>query len=395
MSSVLLNASTLTKGGALQVCVNLLEKMQGDHSIDWYFALSAQVDDERCRMGVELDRRRVHRIDSSPSKSRAARTRIARLSEELSIDAVFTLFGPAYVGFPKPHLLGVADPWVTHAGWVAYANLKRLSEYLRKPALAVYKGLWYRRADAWVVEAEAAREGLHRRWGLPLDRIDVVPNNCGAHYLAHPFTSLPRAPAGEVDVLTLSAYYPHKLLELVPAVAAVLARGAYAGRFRFHLTLPESGAGWRRVEALARRLGVRDQLVNHGPVAVADGPALYERCHVMFLPTLLETFSASYPEAMAAGRPIVTSDLPFARSNCGDAALYFRAADATAAARALVALVEQPAVWAGLVAAGRKRLGELPDPDAKYRLYVAALTKMLARHAAAARQPELANGRRP
>ena len=42
----------------------------------------------------------------------------------------------------------------------------------------------------------------------------------------------------------------------------------------------------------------------------------------MVLPTLMESFSASYPEAMYFGLPIVTSDLDFARETCGSAAIF-------------------------------------------------------------------------
>ena len=44
----------------------------------------------------------------------------------------------------------------------------------------------------------------------------------------------------------------------------------------------------------------------------------------MLLPTLLECFSANYVEAMAMRRPIVTTDLGFAHTVCGEAALYFQ-----------------------------------------------------------------------
>src|SRR5690606_31883324 len=52
-------------------------------------------------------------------------------------------------------------------------------------------------------------------------------------------------------------------------------------------------------------------------------PSLYRQSDFMFLPTLLECFTATYPEAMCMDTPILTSDLPFARSICGSAAEYF------------------------------------------------------------------------
>jgi len=43
----------------------------------------------------------------------------------------------------------------------------------------------------------------------------------------------------------------------------------------------------------------------------------------MLMPSLLESFSTTYVEAMATNVPILTSDLDFAHSSCGDVASYF------------------------------------------------------------------------
>ncbi|TMA95299.1 MAG: glycosyltransferase family 4 protein, partial [Deltaproteobacteria bacterium] len=48
----------------------------------------------------------------------------------------------------------------------------------------------------------------------------------------------------------------------------------------------------------------------------------FDRTDALFLPTLLESFSLTYLEAAARGRPVVTSDRDFARHACGDAGYY-------------------------------------------------------------------------
>ena len=49
-----------------------------------------------------------------------------------------------------------------------------------------------------------------------------------------------------------------------------------------------------------------DWLLAVGGVDIRECPSLYEQCDFMFLPTLLECFSASYAEAMKMRRPILT-----------------------------------------------------------------------------------------
>ena len=56
-------------------------------------------------------------------------------------------------------------------------------------------------------------------------------------------------------------------------------------------------------------------------------PALYTQCDGLLMPTLLESFSGTYVEAMYHGIPIFTSDFDFAKVVCGNAAKYFNPFD--------------------------------------------------------------------
>ena len=49
-----------------------------------------------------------------------------------------------------------------------------------------------------------------------------------------------------------------------------------------------------------------------GKININQCPHLYVQSDAVFLPTLLECFSASYAEAMLMKKPIITSDLGFA-----------------------------------------------------------------------------------
>ena len=56
------------------------------------------------------------------------------------------------------------------------------------------------------------------------------------------------------------------------------------------------------------------RVINLGPVAHKSCPSIYSQCDFLFAPTLLETFSASYPEAMKMNLPISTSKYSFANA---------------------------------------------------------------------------------
>jgi glycosyltransferase involved in cell wall biosynthesis len=295
----------------------------------------------------------------------------------LGADAVFTLFGPAYVRFDAPHLCGVADGWITHAGRVAYSQLGSWQRKVEALLRMGYKGYWYRQANAWVVEADVARRGLIRRWRVRPDKVFVVPNTCGDGYFAVKSEMRRPGPGERLRIGCLSAYYVHKNLELIPEVARALRAVRPALDFEFVLTLPGECEGWREIERRATSAGVSRYIRNVGPVRVADGPAFYEACHMVFLPTVLETFSANYPEAMAMKRPMVTTDLPFARDACGDAAEYFEPLNPHGAAAGILLLVDSEKRWRELVLAGERRLAALPRSAERLSLYEGCLRTML------------------
>src|SRR5690606_5173583 len=72
---------------------------------------------------------------------------------------------------------------------------------------------------------------------------------------------------------------------------------------------------------------IDNYIVYLGKVSIYQCPSLYQQSDYLFLPTLLECFSASYAEAMKMKNIILTSDLDFAKGICGDAAVYFNPLD--------------------------------------------------------------------
>jgi glycosyltransferase involved in cell wall biosynthesis len=178
-----------------------------------------------------------------------------------------------------------------------------------------------------------------------------------------------------IRLLYLSAYYAHKNLEIIPHVAAALSRRVHDRHFEFVLTLPEEDAS--KIRGLAREIGVEESIVNMGHVLISDAVSVYQSCHICFMPSLLESFSANYPEAMATGRPLVATDLDFARAICGDAAVFFEPRSAEAAADAILDLLGNEALWCEKIENGRRALADLPTPADRFAMYVQTIRRML------------------
>ena len=152
----------------------------------------------------------------------------------------------------------------------------------------------------------------------------------------------------------LTRYYPHKNLE---ALAELFRRHhAELADVVIVLTLaPDDSAASAGFVAQLAEPVLRDHLVNVGPLPQAQLAGYFRHCRALILPTVLESFSGTYLEAMQFGTPILTSDLDFARETCGDAAAYFDPWNVDSIKDAILRLKNEPGLSATLIERGRQR----------------------------------------
>jgi glycosyltransferase involved in cell wall biosynthesis len=127
---------------------------------------------------------------------------------------------------------------------------------------------------------------------------------------------------GTKYILLFSRYYPHKNMEVLLEVAKLLKeRGDMV---HFLLTIETSqGRGASKFLKSIGEQGLEQFFINLGEISTEDIPALFKIANALMLPTLLESYSANYPEAMYYRVPILTSDMDFSKEVCGDHAWYF------------------------------------------------------------------------
>lgn len=355
---LLINTSVLRFGGAVQVALSFIGECRAYFQHDYHVVLGPGV-------GAVLKPSsfppnfHFHQKDFGLMGLRAARRvhqEMSTIEEQVRPDCVVTTSGPAYWRSRAPHLMGFNLPLYIYPESPYLQSLP----HGRKLRLAARRWLhcrYFRRdAEAFIVQTDDVNQRVRRLFNT--DRVHTVTNNCNGWYSEppSPFPQVPPKKEGTFRFLTLSAYYAHKNLELIPKVIDALPE-RLRSRVEFVLTLSED----EYREKIGTAVPAQVRLV--GDVSPPDCPALYARCDAMFLPTLAECFSASYPEAMKMGTPIVTTDLGFARSICEDAALYFTACDAQSAAAQIVRLVEDRALQGRLRELGAKRLAAFDTPE--------------------------------
>ena len=375
---ILVNTTVCTAGGAVQVATAFVRQVCHDaRGHEWGFALSEQV--QRNVALLQSGKWPVEVFSPTPSRlfrGKSSRQKLREFETALQPDLVFTVFGPAYCRFQAVHVCGFADGWVTHPSRFALESLPlttRLRYILRK----AYKSQFLRRDDFYIVEAEIGRKGLVHRLGIRDENITVVPNSFADLFVeAWDDVERPRHESDPVQVLCLAYPHAHKNLLLVPKVAAVLKSRGLADHYRFVVTLPNSGCEVRRFWLEVDRLDVPKMIKNAGCILLSDCPKWYFQSDIVFLPTLLETSSATYPEAMKMGRPIVTTDLDFAREACGNAAEFFLPLSAESAADAIQRVTNDEQRRQTLIRKGYERLSRFPGPEAKYQMQVSFLEQV-------------------
>jgi glycosyltransferase involved in cell wall biosynthesis len=212
-----------------------------------------------------------------------------------------------------------------------------------------------------LAQTELARRRLIQTYDFPAAATALCPNAVllgsegpGDAQMPEPL----RPHRDKFRLLCLARYMPHKNLEVIPEVFA-----------RFGRELPPCAAfltiaqaQHKRAGGLLRRIARADvagQVVNVGPVDRAQLGAYFRHCDALLLPTLLESFSGSYLEAMHFGTPILTSDLDFARQICGEAALYFDPHSPSSIRDSIVRLRNDAALHPRLVDLGHQRTSVL------------------------------------
>ena len=141
-----------------------------------------------------------------------------------------------------------------------------------------------------------------------------------------------------INCLFLSNYYPHKNFEilfgLIPKINELKLP------IKITITLSESEVKSANLNSLL--LNYPNIFVNIGPVSYSEIEVVYSSYNAIFLPSLVESFSTNYVEALYFKKIIITSDLPFAREICNDLAFYFNPFDFTSAIGAFSSIINSP-----------------------------------------------------
>lgn len=271
---------------------------------------------------------------------------IPALCKRFGADVLFSMsnFGPYRA--PCAHVLGVHLGYLAYPDWPIWERLT-LRERLFIRAQARYFAIMTVHVDRICVLTQTSADRLATVLAIPPDRLVVVPNASIADAESE-CTDDPRVRDSILKArASLRLCYPalgysNKNHEILPRVFERLQREPGLGDVVIFVTVePGDSPNARRFVTDTAASSVGARIINLGHLDRRGVSTLYRYTDALLMPTLLESFSLTYVEAMRFELPILTSDYDFAHEVCGQAALYFDPLDPAAIAAAVARLARQ------------------------------------------------------
>lgn len=350
MATFLINASNLKAGGGLQVADSICRQLDLFNIHHFIVVLSSYL--QKTFEGIK-EYGNVHvyyyNVPNALSTIIFGRDKfLDGLVEKHRVDGVLTVFGPSrwkpsvphLCGFAIPHLLIPESPYFQNASWKLRLRWKMYG--------AIVKWSLKRSANVFWTENPFTSNRMEQL--LKTKKVYTISNYYNQVF-DHPNRwkqNIALTKFDGITCLSISSPYPHKNFGIIGDIIRYY-RDKYPDfMVRFVLTCEK--------EDIPMSDDVIGNVVYVGKIDVTECPSLYEQSDLMFMPSLLECFSATYPEAMRMEKPIVTTDLEFAKGLCGDAACYYSAVNPRAAAEAIYRVANNKDYANQLVENGKKQL---------------------------------------
>ncbi len=279
-----------------------------------------------------------------------------RVGSRPALEALLTEHGFDVIWYPSAwDCCTLEIPFVTVV-WDLQHRLQPFFPEVSDDGKWTYREEWMstvlRRAALVVAGTEVGRHEIERFYGVPRERIRLMPHPTPAFATRVADAPASRPVAG--DYLFYPAqFWPHKNHVNLLHALDLLRRQDHLD---LSLVLTGSDQGnLAHVRSTASALGLADHVRILGFVPQEELAALYRHAFALAYVTFFGPENLPPLEAFAAGCPVVASDVPGAREQLGDAALLVDPRSPEKIAAAVKSLFADRALRDGLVVRGLQR----------------------------------------
>ena len=363
---IVVNCNGLWQGGGRGLGLNLLrslDAMDSDH--EFLVVAPKGVGYEELELSRQFTtrlepRRRLNDVWRLYFDQRV----LPRLCEEYGADVLLSMGNMGPINPPCKHVLLFHNSYWVYSGR-HYSRIEPAKRLRYIVMTRLFRRI-LRNVSTLVVQTETMRKRVQDLYGFAGD-VEVIGTNVVQRDLlpnTNPSKNLERSLQQHEDrfkFLCVTRYRYHKNLEALADAVRIL-QDQYTKTTLFLTIGPHDGYRSTRFLKKITEPPLSNHIVNLGPIEPGDLPALYSHCDSVVLPTLMESFSASYPEAMQFGLPIITSDLDFARETCGPAAIFVDPWNPTDIAEGMKKVIDDADLRRELVDLGHQQYVKYPMP---------------------------------
>ncbi len=199
--------------------------------------------------------------------------------------------------------------------------------FLLKPYKKLFLKPVLKSAAKIICQTELQKSQIACKYALPLESIAVVPNGVAEEYFVDKKTSQNPVP----HLLFVGRLSAQKNLSLLIEAISQMQTSVF-------LDIVGEGELRENIEALIQRFNLQNVHL-HGQKRERELIEFYQSADIFVLPSLKEGLSLALLEALAAGLPVVASDLPEMRQILGECGVLIQDPTATNYAKALDALI--------------------------------------------------------
>lgn len=372
--NVLINFSTLKKGGGQNVGLNFLHSflyLPHKNDNDFYYVVSqGSALEKLLKENGQAEKMVV--VSSNPLKRICQEFFTSNnIIKRFNIDIVYTYFG--YALYPKkvPQVIGCAVSNVFYPEidfWSQYHGFKRWVRDITDK----YRIWGIKRADGIIFETDIlnkrSKEVLHVKGVTTTIRPSISIDYENEEICLN-------IQSEEKRGLFLCGWQLNKNILSIPAIAHVLKQKNIP--FTFILTAPEDHSMCHRMFLNeVKRYGVEEYINIIGPVRKKQLKSLYKQVDIVFLLSKLESFSNNIIESWSFEKPMIVADELWARDICKEAALYVNRDDNEDIANGIQKLITHPELCEEIIDKGKKELRAYPDIDSKTKQELAFIEKV-------------------
>lgn len=207
-------------------------------------------------------------------------------------------------------------------------------------------------------QTPVAKERFSKTFKFPSNQIKIMPNAV-SEFVKVPEAEIIRPEIFEhnnyFNLFFIASYYPHKNLEILIKIFKEHREKLHGVRCIITISGEQYHKKAQKLLDDVEKNNLQDYIVNVGPLEQEELAGYYCNSDALFFPTLLESFSAAYIEAMHFGVPILTSDLDFAQYICDGTAVYFDPWNPENIVEKILLVKNNPQLREELIAKGNKR----------------------------------------